>query len=103
MKPTVTVLFAREDSHYKGLEAVEVYDIHRDARTWRGGSAIIAHPPCRAWGKLRAFALPRPDEKALAVWAVDQVRAWGGVLEHPSESTLWPVCLLNLAAKSMCV
>lgn len=31
-----------------------------------------------------------PDEKALALWAVEQVRKFGGVLEHPKRSTLWP-------------
>jgi hypothetical protein len=57
---------------------------------------VIAHPPCRAWGRLRALANPRPDEKALAVFAVRQVRAWGGVLEHPARSTLWPAAGLPL-------
>lgn len=56
----------------------------------KGGAAVIAHPPCRAWGSLRHFAKPRQDEKDLARWAVCQVRKWGGVLEHPAASTLWP-------------
>lgn len=85
----VSVLFAREDSIYKDLPGCDVYDIHRDARTWQGGSPVVAHPPCRAWGRLRALANPRPDEKALALFAVEQVRCFGGVLEHPAESTLW--------------
>lgn len=50
---------------------------------------MVAHPPCRAWGRLRHFARPRPDEKDLALWAVDAVRKFGGVLEHPVSSTLW--------------
>jgi hypothetical protein len=29
------------------------------------------------------------DEKELARWAIDQVRAHGGVLEHPAQSRLW--------------
>ncbi len=52
---------------------------------------IVAHPPCRLWGSYRF--LPnlkgRPDEKALATWAVDQIRENGGVLEHPAGSQLW--------------
>jgi len=36
------------------------------------------------------FAKPRHDERALAPWAIDQVRTWGGVLEHPYASKLWP-------------
>lgn len=85
----VAVLFARADSHYKALPGVDVWDAERDARRWPGGCPVVAHPPCRAWGRLRHFAKPRPDEKALALFAVDQVRRFGGVLEHPEGSTLW--------------
>lgn len=88
---TVAVLFARADSHYKALAGVDVWDAERDARRWLGGCPVVAHPPCRAWGQLRHMAHPRPDEKALALWAVEQVRKFGGVLEHPKRSTLWPV------------
>ena len=90
----VAVLFARADSVYKALPGCDVWDIERDARRWQGGAPVVAHPPCRAWGRLRTFAKPRPDEKELAVWAVDQVRQWGGVLEHPRSSLLWPHCNL---------
>lgn len=86
----VAVLFARRDSVYKTMQGADVYDIERDARNWPGGCPVVAHPPCRAWGRLRTFAKPRDDEKDLALWAVDQVRAHGGVLEHPAGSTLWP-------------
>lgn len=86
----VAVLFARADSNYKALPGVDVWDAERDARRWPGGCPVVAHPPCRAWGRLRHFAKPRPDERALALFAVDQVRRFGGVLEHPEGSTLWP-------------
>ena len=87
----VAVLFARSDSHYKSIEGCDVFDIDRDARTWSGSCPVIAHPPCRAWGQLRKWAKPRPDEKELAPWAIEQVRRFGGVLEHPYRSSLWPV------------
>lgn len=87
----VAVLFARADSVYKTLPDCDVWDIERDARTWQGGAPVVAHPPCRAWGRLRKFAKPRPDEKELALFAVEKVRTFGGVLEHPEGSTLWPV------------
>lgn len=85
----VAVLFARSDSVYKQLPHLDVYDAERDARTWPGGVPVVAHPPCRAWGRLRHFACPRHDEKALGLFAVDAVRAYGGVLEHPEASSLW--------------
>lgn len=87
---TVAVLFARADSHYKELAGVDVWDAERDARRWPGGCPVVAHPPCRAWGRLRTFARPRPDEMNLARLAVALVREFGGVLEHPAGSTLWP-------------
>lgn len=86
---TVAVLFARHDSIYKHLPGADVWDIHRDARNWPGGAPIVAHPPCRAWGRLRAFAKPRAGERELALWSVDQIRTFGGVLEHPDTSLLW--------------
>lgn len=89
--PSVAVLFARSDSVYKRFPGADVFDLARDARTYHGPLPVVAHPPCRAWGRLRAFAKPRPDERALALFAVHAVRTWGGVLEHPAHSTLWDV------------
>jgi hypothetical protein len=86
----ISVLFARADSNYKTIPDVDVWDAERDALTWPGGTPVVAHPPCRAWGRLRHFAKPRPDEKALAYFAIEAVRKFGGVLEHPASSTLWP-------------
>ena len=88
----VAALFVRADSCYKQMEAVDCYDIERDARLWLGGCPVVAHPPCRAWGRLRQFAKPRPDEKQLAIDVLAHVRKYGGVLEHPAESTLYGYC-----------
>ena len=96
----VAVLFARSDSVYKSNPLCDVYDIDRDARNFGGGSSIVAHPPCRAWGRLRKFAQPRPDEKELARFAVAKIRKEGGVLEHPAESTLWGDQLLPFPGRA---
>lgn len=87
--PSVAVLFARADSIYKSMQVCEVFDVERDARNYAGVLPVIAHPPCRAWGRLRHFAKPRPDEKDLALFAVQNVQKYGGVLEHPEASSLW--------------
>jgi len=87
---TVAVLFVRADSCYKALPDCDVFDAERDARTYDGPWPVVAHPPCRAWGRLRTFANPRPDERNLARLAVALVREFGGVLEHPAGSMLWP-------------
>lgn len=88
MQP-VAALFVRADSIYKTLPGVECYDAARDARMWPGGCPIVAHPPCRTWGSLKAFAKAPPHEHGLSLWAVEQIRRWGGVLEHPAASSLW--------------
>jgi hypothetical protein len=95
-RQSVAVLFARQDSIYKTMPGTDVFDIERDARNYRGALPVVAHPPCRAWGKLSYFAKPRPDEKDLAFFAIDAVRAFGGVLEHPKDSKLWPAACLPL-------
>ena len=87
---TVAILFARADSVYKTLPSTDVYDIERDARIYNGPHPVVGHPPCRAWGRLSHMAKPRPGEKELAIFAVEQIRKYGGVLEHPSASKLWP-------------
>jgi hypothetical protein len=85
----IAILFARRDSIYKTLPGCDVWDIDRNALLWPGGAPVVAHPPCRLWGRLRHFANVVPGEKELAPWAVDRVREVGGVLEHPYKSTLW--------------
>lgn len=85
----IAVLYARRDSVYKQIPICDVYDEDRDARTFSFGIPVVAHPPCRGWGRLRKFAKPAPHEKDLAHHAISCVRACGGVLEHPSSSSLW--------------
>jgi len=89
MQTAVAVLFARADSHYKTMHGTDVFDIERDARTFSGGKPVVAHPPCRGWGRLSHLAKVRPGELDLGLFAVDQVRRFGGVLEHPHASKLW--------------
>lgn len=86
----VAVLYARRDTVYRSMPEVrDVYDIDRDARTYAGPFPVVAHPPCRAWGRLRHFARPVAGEMDLARHAVSVVRRYGGILEHPVGSLLW--------------
>jgi hypothetical protein len=84
----ITVLCVRKDSIYKEL-GIDCYDADRDMRTWPGGNAIIAHPPCAQWGGLAHFAKKDEAERRLAIDCVSYVRKWGGVLEHPVTSRLY--------------
>lgn len=90
----VAALFVRSDSIYKTLPDVDAWDAERDARNWPGGVPCVAHPPCRAWGRLRQFCKAPLGERELAIDAVAHVRRYGGVLEHPAESSLWAHCAL---------
>lgn len=105
---------------------LDVWDITRDARKYEGPHPVVAHPPCKLWGRLRHLAhveCPDPDcgwhgpeseaggcirvcpECGHGCWsdadcaprAVEQVRRWGGVLEHPAGSKLWEHCGLPAA------
>lgn len=84
----VSVLFVQSSSIYNQFP-VDCWDIVRDARNYTGNNPVVCHPPCRAWGRLKHFSKPRPDEKNLAITAIEFVRKYGGVLEHPSGSSLW--------------
>ena len=96
----IAVLFARRDSVYKTLPGCDVWDQDRNALGWLGGCPVVAHPPCRLWGRLRHFAKVVPGEKELSLWAVKQVQKFGGVLEHPYKSTLWSAAKLPLPGRS---
>lgn len=90
----IAALYVRSDSIYKSL-LIDCYDIQRDARNFTGSKPVIAHPPCRAWGRLRAFAKPRTDERELAFHALSVVRNNGGILEHPANSSFWKTAALS--------
>lgn len=75
-----------------GLE--QCWGLERDAKTYPGPGAVIAHPPCGPWGSFR-WNCSKQDPGA-GPFAVTQVRRFGGVLEHPAFSTLWKECDLPL-------
>lgn len=85
---TPAALYVRRDSIYKAM-GLDCWDADRDALGYEGEAPVIAHPPCRAWGRLRTFAKPSPGERFLGIHAVQMVRCFGGVLEHPASSLLW--------------
>lgn len=89
VRSDVAALYVDARGPYPKLVA-RWYDAEDDALSYDGPLPIVAHPPCGPWGSLRH--LSRKDDPALAVRAVAQVRALGGVLEHPRGSLLWQAC-----------
>lgn len=64
----------------------DYWDINRDAMRYDGPNPIVCHPPCGSWGRMVKQSR-QPLRPGLV--AVEQVRRWGGVLEHPADSKLW--------------
>lgn len=103
-------------------QRVDCWDATRDARLYAGPHPVVAHPPCKHWGRLKHLAHVQCSNEACewhgkqpdsprslqcprcrsilvsdadcAPRAVEQVRAFGGVLEHPAGSLLWEACEL---------
>ncbi len=103
---TVAVLFARADSVYKTLPGTDVWDEERDACKWQGGAPVVAHPPCARWGRYWGGApkqrprLKKGDDGGLFELALQRVREYGGVIEHPEASHAWRAFGLNLPPRS---
>ena len=90
LEPPVTVaaLYVQAGGVYDGMHGLDPWPVERDATRYDGPGPVVAHPPCGPWGRYRAISGTR-QRADLAVRAVDQVRWYGGVLEHPSGSRLW--------------
>lgn len=72
------------------LGAANCWDASRDARGYAGPDPVIAHPPCGPWSSRGAVSANyEGSEHDCAPRAIDQVRRFGGVLEHPAHSLLW--------------
>lgn len=88
----VAALFVAARGIYCDRVDVDAYDATRDARLYMGPLPVVAHPPCTTWG---AFARqgwtsrPLGDDDGCFEAALDSVRRFGGVLEHPAESSAW--------------
>lgn len=95
MSATVAALFVETDGAYYGLENVEPWDEARDARTYAGPHAVVAHPPCSRWCALAGlvehrWGHKRGEDGGCFASALASVRNYGGVLEHPAYSHAWP-------------
>ena len=96
----IAALFVQTGGCYFGLEGVEPWDQTRDARKYAGPHAVIAHPPCSRWGRYwmgqpGGKRLIKGDDDGCFASALASVRKWGGVLEHPRDSSAWSTFGLN--------
>jgi hypothetical protein len=92
---TVAALFVDPAGVYAGLPDVEVWDEARDARLYAGPWPVVAHPPCNHWCQLASVNAARyetfeiGDDGGCFEAALEAVRTYGGVLEHPAHSLAW--------------
>ena len=88
--PHIPVLFTCRSSPYLALPFCDCWDARRDATTYSEGLPVIAHPPCARWGKFASYDGHTPgDDGGLGDFAVETVRRFGGILEHPAHSGLF--------------
>lgn len=96
----IAALFVQHGGCYFGLEGVDPWDQRRDARKYAGPWPAVAHPPCARWGAyatggpgafawLPGMAPKKGDDGGCFASALESVRRWGGVIEHPARSHAW--------------
>lgn len=92
----IAALYVQTNGVYFGLDDVDPWDEARDARLYEGPWPVVAHPPCARWCMLAPLNasmhahLPVGDDGGTFAAALDAVRRFGGVLEHPAYSYAWP-------------
>lgn len=98
----IAALFVQTNGVYFGLPNVDPWDKARDARQYAGPYPVVAHPPCERWGRYWGGApttwprLTLGDDNGSFAAALEAVRTYGGVLEHPEGSHAWRHFGLNL-------
>ena len=94
--PRVAALYVDEDGVYSEVEDVEVWGESRDARNYDSGLPVVCHPPCERWSIMAACRRQRDGRDGGCFQsALEMVRGYGGVLEHPAFSLAWDVFGLN--------
>lgn len=94
---TVAALYVLSDGCYTGLPHVDPWDKARDARLYNGPYPVVAHPPCHLWGAMAVVNYARwggehnkpGNDNGCFEAALNAVRRWGGVLEHPAKTKAW--------------
>lgn len=97
----VAALYVEPAGAYFDQANVDPWDEERDARKYAGPHPVVAHPPCQRWGRFWHGSTRKPhqfklgDDGGCFAAALEAVRTWGGVLEHPADSHAWSRFNLN--------
>lgn len=95
----IAALFVEKNGCYFGLNNVDPWDVERDARLYNGPYPVVAHPPCQLWGRFAHVNFKRwggehnrpHNDNGCFASALQSVRKFGGVLEHPAFTDAWKV------------
>lgn len=90
----IAALFVAKGGIYFDRPDVDPWDEARDARGYVGPHAVVAHPPCSRWCRLAGlvearWGHKRGEDGGCFEAALEAVRQFGGVLEHPAYSKAW--------------
>lgn len=93
----IAALYVEKNGCYFGLEGVDPWDIGRDARLYDGPYPVVAHPPCQLWTRMAHVNFKRwggdhnrpKNDGGCFKAALNAVRKFGGVLEHPAFTDAW--------------
>lgn len=93
----IAALYVQTNGIYYGLPDVDPWDEERDARKYAGPHPVVAHPPCQLWVNFAHLNFKRyggehnkpGNDGGCFASALAAVRKFGGVLEHPAESSAW--------------
>lgn len=92
----IAALFVDEKGPYSQLGGIDAWGIDKDAKKYNGPHPVIAHPPCQRWGKMWAGSpswikktgqrKKKGDDGGCFESALNSVRKYGGIIEHPMHS-----------------
>jgi hypothetical protein len=93
----IAALFVETNGVYFNIDGIDPWDIKRDATLYSGPYPVIAHPPCQLWGSLAYVNYSRwggehnkpGNDGGLFKFALQAVKKFGGVLEHPAKTRAW--------------
>ncbi len=84
----IAALYIDPRGPYPALLGPEAcWGVDRDARQYAGPGPVVAHPPCGPWSTMRHMY--KGAEHDCAPLALEAVRRFGGILEHPARSGFW--------------
>ena len=95
--PKIAALFVQVDGAYWNRPEIDAWPEARDARRYAGPMPVVAHPPCQLWGAMAAVNYARwggehnkpGNDGGCFAAALESVRRFGGVLEHPAKTRAW--------------